>query len=113
MSPDAAMLAALAAVAGASVSGGSVAGASVSGSGGGGMFPPSVPVMPYDVLTPSQVAAYLQVGEDVVIQEAEAGRLPGQKLGGQWRFLRLAITEWLRAGQTSEPKSKSSKERML
>jgi excisionase family DNA binding protein len=71
--------------------------------------------MPYDVLTPSQVASYLQVGEDVVIREAEAGRLPGQKLGDQWRFLRLAITEWLRTGEQPEPeaKPKSSKERML
>ena len=65
--------------------------------------------MPDDVLTPSQAAAYLQTDEAAVVQEAEAGRLPGQKVGGEWRFLRLAITEWLRAGRGP----KSSKERLL
>jgi excisionase family DNA binding protein len=69
------------------------------------VFTPSTPVMPYDVLTPAEAAAYLQVGEGIVIEEANAGRLPGQKLGGQWRFLRLAIAEWLRSGQLARPLS--------
>jgi excisionase family DNA binding protein len=66
---------------------------------------------PLDVLTLEQTAAYLQVTAEVVLQEAEGGRLPGRKLGAEWRFSRLAITEWL--GAPAEPKPKSSKERIL
>ncbi len=69
--------------------------------------PPSLP----DVMTPVQAAAFLQVTAEVVLQEAEAGRLPGRKLGADWRFSRLAITEWLAA--PAEPKPKSSKERIM
>ena len=105
MNPDAAMFAALAA--------GAAAVSDPPGSGATHMLTPIAPVMPYDVLTASQAAAYLQVSEDVVIQEAETGRLPGQKIGSQWRFLRLAIAEWLRSGQNPKAKPKSSKERML
>ncbi len=105
MNPDlAAMFSALSAVAAASPT------------SEGGFVPSLTPSpMPYDILTPSQAAGYLQVDEAIVIKEADSGRLPGQKLGGEWRFLRLAITEWLRSGQAPkiEPKPKSSKERML
>jgi excisionase family DNA binding protein len=68
------------------------------------------PLSPLDVLTLDQAAAYLQLAEEVVRQEAERGRLPGRKVGADWRFSRLAITEWL-AGPP-EPKPKSSKERI-
>jgi len=67
------------------------------------------PVMPYDILTPPQAAAYLQVGEDVILREAEGGSLPGRKLGGEWRFLRLALTEWLRAAPGPEATSPSER----
>ena len=75
------------------------------------MESPYSPVMPFDILTPSQAAAYLQVDEETVLREAEAGRLPGQKLGGQWRFLRLAIAEWLRSGERAM--SEAKKQSML
>ena len=42
----------------------------------------------------------------------EAGRLPGQRVGGQWRFLRLAIAEWLRS-TTPDDRPKSSRDRLL
>jgi excisionase family DNA binding protein len=65
-----------------------------------------------DVLTPAQAAAYLQVSEEVITHAAEAGLLPGRKIGAEWRFLRLAIAEWLRPSY--EPHQPlSSKERML
>ena len=69
------------------------------------------PSSPLDVLTPAQVATYLQIGEDVVLREAESGRLPGRKLGAEWRFLRQAVAEWLSTPAPEPPKS--SKERML
>jgi excisionase family DNA binding protein len=63
------------------------------------------PLSPLDVLTLPQAAAYLQVGEDVILREVEDGRIPGRKLGGEWRFLRLAVSDWLRAAPGLEPTS--------
>ena len=65
---------------------------------------------PYDAMTSSDVAIYLQVPESAVIEEATSGRLPGRRLGGEWRFVRMAIVDWLRAGS---PPKKSSKDRIL
>ena len=78
---------------------------------GGPDFPPFL----YSVLGPKAAAEYLQVSETTVIEEAEHGRLPGRKIGSDWRFLALALAEWLRSDQRPEPlaTTKSSKERML
>jgi excisionase family DNA binding protein len=69
----------------------------------------------FAVLTPPAAANYLQVPEPTLIAEAEAGRLPGRRIGGEWRFLKLALAEWLQAGGVGErnQKPQSSKERML
>lgn len=71
--------------------------------------------LPGLVLTSAEVAALLRVSEEVVMTEAEAGRLPGRKLGTEWRFSRPAIVDWLRAERAPVPVSetKPAKERML
>jgi hypothetical protein len=38
-----------------------------------------------------------------VIEEAEHGRLPGRKIGSDWRFLVLALVDWLRGEQQPRP----------
>ena len=48
-----------------------------------------------DVLTPAQVAELLQVPEDEVVALAEAGTLPGRRIGEHWRFSRPALIDWL------------------
>ena len=48
-----------------------------------------------DVLTPAQAAELLQVDEAEVVALAEAGTLPGRRIGEQWRFSRPALIEWL------------------
>jgi excisionase family DNA binding protein len=48
-----------------------------------------------DVLTPAQAAELLQVDEAAVVALAEAGTLPGRRIGEQWRFSRPALIEWL------------------
>jgi excisionase family DNA binding protein len=48
-----------------------------------------------DVLTPAQAAALLQVDEDAVLALAEEGRLPGRRIGDEWRFARAALVAWL------------------
>ena len=63
----------------------------------------SAPLSPYDVLTLAQAAAYLQLSEDVVRAEAEAARLRGQCVTGEWRFVRDNILAWLRSPRTLTP----------
>ncbi len=53
-----------------------------------------------EVLTPSQAAQLLQVTETVVVEMAEAGAIPGRKLGDAWRFSRSALVGWLSSAAT-------------
>ena len=48
-----------------------------------------------DVLTPAQAAVLLQVTEDEIVALAEAGTLPGRRIGEHWRFARPALIAWL------------------
>jgi excisionase family DNA binding protein len=48
-----------------------------------------------DVLTPGQAADLLQVSEEEVVELAEAGTLPGRRIGERWRFSRPALIAWL------------------
>jgi excisionase family DNA binding protein len=48
-----------------------------------------------EVLTPAQAAELLQVSEDEVVELAEAGKLPGRRIGERWRFSRPALIAWL------------------
>ncbi len=47
------------------------------------------------LLTVREVAVMLQLNERTVIRLATDGELPGDKLGGQWRFSGKLIREWL------------------
>jgi excisionase family DNA binding protein len=48
-----------------------------------------------EVLDADQAARFLQLTEKQVVELAEAGELPGRKLGPVWRFLRNALAAWL------------------
>ena len=48
-----------------------------------------------DVLTPAQAAELLQVSEDEVVGLAQEGKLPGRRIGDNWRFSRPALIAWL------------------
>lgn len=52
--------------------------------------------MQTQVLTIEEVADYLRLPEEVVLQEALQGHLPGRKIADTWRFLKDAIDDWLR-----------------
>ena len=58
-----------------------------------------------DVLTPAQAAELLQVGEDELIELAEAGSVPGRRIGEQWRFSRPALIAWLAGSGAPNPRS--------
>ncbi len=50
-----------------------------------------------EVLTIEEVADYLRLPEEVVLQEVAEGHLPSRKIADTWRFLKAAIDDWLRA----------------
>lgn len=52
--------------------------------------------MQTEILTIKEVANYLRLPEEVVLEEAAQGHLPGRKIADTWRFLKAAIDDWLR-----------------
>jgi excisionase family DNA binding protein len=49
-----------------------------------------------DVLTLAEAAAYLRVEGAAVEQLLADQAIPTRKIGGEWRFLRRALEDWLR-----------------
>lgn len=52
-----------------------------------------------EVLTLEDVAELLRVPVSAVSDRAQAGELPGRRLGEEWRFSRAAVLEWLATGE--------------
>jgi excisionase family DNA binding protein len=61
------------------------------------------PHEPPEVMNVEQAAVLLQVDDKIVLDLAEAGELPGRKLGNTWRFSREAVLAWL-AGEVRDPR---------
>jgi excisionase family DNA binding protein len=53
------------------------------------------PNQPEDVLTADEAAELLRSDAATVIAMAEDGKLPGRKVGDDWRFAREALMRWL------------------
>ncbi|MDE3128723.1 MAG: PTS sugar transporter subunit IIA [Gemmatimonadota bacterium] len=51
-----------------------------------------------DLFSPKQLAEYLQLSQRTVYRLLERGDLPAVKVGGQWRFRKSAVDEWLDVG---------------
>lgn len=49
---------------------------------------------PQSVLTAEEIAEFLRVHPYTVKRLAREGKLPGFKVGGQWRFDALEIDKW-------------------
>ena len=58
-----------------------------------------------DVMTLAEVAAYLKVAERTVLRMVHSGEIPCVKVGGQWRFLRTVIDDWLLSRMNFAPLS--------
>jgi excisionase family DNA binding protein len=62
--------------------------------------------MPDDeIITIQDLAKLLRIGEKTAYTMAKTGRIPGFKVGGQWRFRRADINVWIRR-QISESNRK-------
>lgn len=51
--------------------------------------------MPTDILTMREVAEFLKINEKTAYKLTAAGKLPGFKVGGSWRFKRDDIESWI------------------
>jgi len=51
--------------------------------------------MPYRNMSLDDFAKYVGMDARVVKRLADRGKLPGHKIGGEWRFNRAQVTEWL------------------
>lgn len=49
-----------------------------------------------EILTIRQVAELLKINEKTAYKLASAGKLPGFKVGGSWRFDRQEIANWIK-----------------
>lgn len=63
--------------------------------------------MPEAFLTASEVAAFLKLKVDTVYILAQQGKLPGTKVGGQWRFMESHIIRWFETQALSPSKDAS------
>jgi nitrogen PTS system EIIA component len=51
--------------------------------------------MPYTDFDVSGLARYLHLAPQQVVKLAERGKLPGRKVGGEWRFAKPDVHHWL------------------
>jgi excisionase family DNA binding protein len=51
--------------------------------------------VPASVLTIDELSGYLKIPKSTLYKLAQEGKLPGQKVGRQWRFHRRAVDDWL------------------
>ncbi|MGB3756351.1 MAG: helix-turn-helix domain-containing protein [Rivularia sp. (in: cyanobacteria)] len=49
------------------------------------------------VLTLEEVSEYLRLPIETLQRQARLGKLPGRKIENEWRFLKVAIDDWLRS----------------
>ena len=56
------------------------------------------------VLTIKELSEYLKIPKSSLYRLAQEGKVPGQKVGKHWRFLRSRIDRWLQEsdGETGD-----------
>jgi excisionase family DNA binding protein len=50
-----------------------------------------------NIMTPDELAKYLEIDAALVFEWANAGKLPGMKDGDTWKFDRVKVDEWVAA----------------
>ncbi len=55
--------------------------------------------MLHDFLNAEQLAKYLEVELSSIMEWASSGKVPGNKEGGDWKFERIAIDNWIASGK--------------
>ncbi|MES9906698.1 MAG: helix-turn-helix domain-containing protein [Sedimenticola sp.] len=57
-----------------------------------------------EVMTIEELSSYLKIPKSTLYKLAQEGKLPGQKIGKQWRFGKRAIDCWINDDQPGEKK---------
>ena len=57
--------------------------------------------VPSSVLTLAEAASFIRVSTKTLREMARQKRIPSQKVGREWRFLRRALEDWLSGGDAS------------
>ncbi len=52
-------------------------------------------------LTIDELAEYLKMGRTKLYTMAQQGKVPGNKIGNQWRFDRKEIDRWIKSGDAA------------
>ena len=62
------------------------------------------------IMTTREVAKYLKLHEITICKHAAAGKIPGVRIGGVWRFHQDAIDKWIGEGTpiVNKPGSKEA-----
>lgn len=55
-----------------------------------------------DIVTIKEVATYLKINEKTIYKLAKEKRIPAFKIGGNWRFKKTAIDEWIKKNMYEE-----------
>ncbi len=48
------------------------------------------------VLTMKEMVGYLRIPEEKIKRQVLQGKIPGKKIEDEWRFLKIAVDDWLR-----------------
>jgi excisionase family DNA binding protein len=62
-----------------------------------------------EVLTIDELATYLKVSKSSLYKLVQEGKVPGQKVGKHWRFLRSSIDDWLGNNSSDESATQPAK----
>ena len=62
-----------------------------------------------EVLTITELAAYLKIPKSTLYKLVREGRIPSQKIGRHWRFRKGAIDLWLDETRVNKPESGTSR----
>ena len=65
---------------------------------------------PPDVMTLDEVVEYLRIPRSTLYKLAQEGRIPCQKVGRHWRFLKSALDKWIEGNKHSGPLNKERQE---
>jgi len=58
--------------------------------------------MKTDIMTIREVASYLKMTEKTIYRLAKERKIPSFKVGGNWRFKKEAIDEWIERNMYNE-----------
>ena len=55
-----------------------------------------------EVLTTKEAADFLKVHEKTLCRLARQGKVPGNKIGGEWRFMKNDLVRWIQNGNSAQ-----------